>query len=504
MSAHSSPNRSTDSSPSSRRAVCIASSKRFIAIWRNTVAIWSSRFDASSASRSCGSVDLFEQAAERDRLAEHRRGLGQRQRRRLVEHALPAREVRVQAVAELVREREHVAAARRPVQQHVRVVRRHRVRAERARAACPGRAGASIHAPSKNVARGVGELARERRRTRRARAPCASSQPICALDVGDRRHAVVVGEAVDAEQLRLQRVPALRDRVAALHRRRRAPAPTRRSPRSTRLRLAIHESKWRRRSSIDLSASSVLSTNARVRSPGSSPSVTASAAAWRTSRSGACSCASAGLERGRLAVELDADRRHLLLEQPLPRAAPGDRLLGEDDLFGLGQQVRPVAARRAQVVRGEREPVVGEQRLDLLVGELGPLELEEQQLGADHAWRAPRPAACARRARDRWCRSRSRGRRSCPARPTQVVHLGEPVHERREPVGVELARPGRAYLASSSALASAASSSCVEPGVAGRGQQRREIPDDVGGGQVGVGRGHEPTLPSRSAGVSDR
>ena len=77
--------------------------------------------------------DRLEEAAERDGLAEHRRGLRERERRRLVEHALPAREVRVQAVAELVREREHVAAARRPVEQQVRVMRRHRVRAERAR-----------------------------------------------------------------------------------------------------------------------------------------------------------------------------------------------------------------------------------------------------------------------------------------------------------------------------------------------------------------------------------
>ena len=40
-----------------------------------------------------------EEAAERDGLAEHRRRLRQRERRRLVEHALAARQVRVQAVA---------------------------------------------------------------------------------------------------------------------------------------------------------------------------------------------------------------------------------------------------------------------------------------------------------------------------------------------------------------------------------------------------------------------
>ncbi len=35
------------------------------------------------------------------------------------------------------------------------------------------------------------------------------------------------------------------------------------------------------------------------------------------------------------------------------------------------------------MVARERQPVVGEQLFDLLVGELGPLELEEQELGAD-------------------------------------------------------------------------------------------------------------------------
>ena len=90
-----------------------------------------------------------------------------------------------------------------------------------------------------------------------------------------------------------------------------------------------------------------------------------------------------GFERGRGAVELDGDARHLFLEQPLPRAATGHCLLGEDDLFGLGEQVRPVAARGAQIVASDRQAIVGEQALDLLVGELGPLELEEQQLGVD-------------------------------------------------------------------------------------------------------------------------
>ncbi len=51
VSAQSSPKRSTDSSPSERREVWTASSKRFIAIWRKTVAIWPSIDSASRLSR---------------------------------------------------------------------------------------------------------------------------------------------------------------------------------------------------------------------------------------------------------------------------------------------------------------------------------------------------------------------------------------------------------------------------------------------------------------------
>ena len=106
-------------------------------------------------------VDLLEETPERHRLPEHRRRFGQRQRCRLVEDALFAREVRVQTVAELVREREHVAPARRPVQEHVRVVRRHRVGAERTRSLA--RSGRSVDpGPVEEAPCDVGELTGER------------------------------------------------------------------------------------------------------------------------------------------------------------------------------------------------------------------------------------------------------------------------------------------------------------------------------------------------------
>ena len=178
------------------------------------------------------------------------------------------------------------------------------------------------------------------------------------------------------------------------------------------------------RSSIDLSASSVLSTNARVRSPGCSAFGDRRGRGLADRAIGRVQPREAGFERRGLAVELDRDRRDLLVEQALPRAAAGDRLLGEHDLFGLGQQVRPVAARRAQVVRGEREPFVGEQRLDLLVGELGPLELEEQQLRADHG-AALVDLLHARAARGIGRVGREVEAGEAPGPADEVVHLGE-------------------------------------------------------------------------------
>ncbi len=73
---------------------------------------------------------LGQQPPEHDRLGEHRRGLGERQRRALMEHALLGGQREVHAMTELVREREHVAPARGVVEQHVRVHRGHRRGAE--------------------------------------------------------------------------------------------------------------------------------------------------------------------------------------------------------------------------------------------------------------------------------------------------------------------------------------------------------------------------------------
>ena len=130
-----------------------------------------------------------------------------------MEHALVAGEVGVQAVAELVGQRGDVAGPAGPVEQHVGVVRRDGVGAERAGPLA--RSDRGVDPPLVEEPAGdVGQLGREAgvgvEHELLGLAPADR-----ALVVGHRRHAVVVGEPVDAEHLRLERVPALGDVVAA-------------------------------------------------------------------------------------------------------------------------------------------------------------------------------------------------------------------------------------------------------------------------------------------------
>ena len=118
-------------------------------------------------------------------------------------------------VAELVRHRQHVVGPRRVVEHHVRMGGGHGVRAERA-AALAG-AGRAVHvAAREELGRGVAEL--------RGEGAVAVEHDLLGLSVrdavvavGHRRHAVVVRKAVEAEEARLEPVPAARQVVAALH-----------------------------------------------------------------------------------------------------------------------------------------------------------------------------------------------------------------------------------------------------------------------------------------------
>ncbi len=58
---------------------------------------------------------------------------------------------------------------------------------------------------------------------------------------------------------------------------------------------------------------------------------------------------------------------------------PVTRRLGEHPLLRLGELVRAVSPQGAEVVPAKGEPVVGQQSVGALLGQLVPLELEEEQ-----------------------------------------------------------------------------------------------------------------------------
>ena len=204
------------------------------------------------------------------------------------------------------------------------------------------------------------------------------------LLVGDGCHAVVVRQLVDAEQLRLQAVPAARQLVAV---------PDGFDQRLDGL-VGGLVGEVAAGQPVRVVAQPVLDhlvgeqgvEHVRARPQARLERV-------RDALGGVAADVAVGREQARerdlerhgvgVVLELDRDRRRLLLEQPRPRRAAGERLLGEDLLLGLGEQVRAVAAGRAQVMAREVEPFGGDQLLGPLVLEPGPLELEEQQAGLD-------------------------------------------------------------------------------------------------------------------------
>ena len=328
-------------------------------------------------------VLALEQELEGQRLAEHRRGLGERQRRARVEEAERLRQHAVQAVAELVRKRQDTAPLARVVHEHVRVDVRDGGRAERAR---------RLARPQ----RGVDPVALEEAGDdlARARVKVAESleHGVARLVPGDGRRlalergvAVVVVERVQPEQLRLEAVVALRDVV----------------PRSQRLDQAVdglvgdlvrevarRDPAWVRAQAIldrPLVEDGVEDVGARAQARcervghglGDRPALALVAQLLQPGER--------LVERGLRPVDLDAEVGDQLLEEAHPRAVAGDALLGVQPLLRLGEHVRAVAALGAQDVRVVRERRVGEQLLRAVVVDLDPLELEEQQLGLDRS-----------------------------------------------------------------------------------------------------------------------
>ena len=199
VSAQSSPMRSTASSPSERRAVVdpvlelvhrdLAEDGRDLALDRLG--------EQPQAGRRV--VGVGQQPAEDDLLGEHRGRLGDGQRRVLVEDPLLSSERLVQPVPELVRQGEHVAAAVGVVEHHVGVDRGDGRGAEGA-AALRGRRR-SVDPALVEEALARSPPARSEKDANESSDQLPALLPGDLLVVGgDRRHAVVVRQALDAEQ----------------------------------------------------------------------------------------------------------------------------------------------------------------------------------------------------------------------------------------------------------------------------------------------------------------
>ena len=203
MASQSSPKRSTGSSPALRRCRVdrvLEAVHRHLAEHRRNRAVERAREQVEPLRRAGRPL---EQALEHDVLAEDRGRLGERQRGGEVVDALRPGQRGVHAVPELVGHHEHVVRARGVVEHHVRVRRGHRVRAERAAALARARRAVDV-AAGEELGGHLAQLGRE--------GPVAVEHDLLGLAVGDavvavghRRHAVVVGEPVEAEQARLQR-----------------------------------------------------------------------------------------------------------------------------------------------------------------------------------------------------------------------------------------------------------------------------------------------------------
>ena len=233
-------------------------------------------------------------------------------------------------MAELMRQRHHVARLAHVVEQHIGMRRRHRRMREGARRL----AGPHRRVDPVAVEEGAGDLGHVGRealigRQHRVLAP----RPSRSSPAGSRA-AARCGPSGSSPPCRASAPSSHSSDATGADRRRarRRPAHRRRS-RSTRLarwRESAMSLKPRQRSEISLSLASVLVISVKMRRFLRKVAASASAALRRTSRVGVLQPVQRRLERQLLAVDVEAQLRHRLVEQPVPGAAPGDRLFVEE------------------------------------------------------------------------------------------------------------------------------------------------------------------------------
>ena len=195
------------------------------------------------------------------------------------------------------------------------------------------------------------------------------------------------------------------------------------------------------------------------------------------------------LEAHRAAVEVDGDRGGELGEEPHPRAVGGERLVGEDDLLRLAEQVRAVAAGGLQVVAAERELLVGEERRGAVVVDRGPFELDEDELVVDRGGLLLGARDERAVGRDPAVSTANRRPAYESARPDEIADRGELAHQLGEPGGVELA-DAAAVLRQLTRLGVGLVEERVDARFRLAVDERLDVPRDVGRGPVSFSDGH--------------
>ena len=364
------------------------------------------------------------------------------------------------------------------------MLRRHGVGAERARALAGPDGGVDPRLVEEPV-RGPFELGGEGAvRVQDQLARLAPSE--LGLLARHRRHAVVVGEPVEPEHPRFERVPALWDVVPGLHR---GDERTHRLVACLVVEVPTGEPvRVLPQTIIDGFVGQQGVEHERPR-----PQAGLERGRDRLGRGATLAPVGRAQPGQRLfeaeaaAVEIDRDRRRELAEQAAPRAAPRDRLLGHHELFGLGEEVGPVAPRCREVMTAEAQPLVGDELRGPIVGQRRPFELEEEDLRVDGGGPfldvleqrpTPRVGGVGREPQ-----ARVRPRSSDELRDRSQL-----AHDRGEPGGVELA-DGPAPLRHRRGDPLRLVEQLVDARFALAVDEGLEVPGDVGGGEVRVGRG---------------
>ena len=275
-----------------------------------------------------------------------------------------------------------------------------------------------------------------RRRRARSPAPRRRGSPVGTSGSGALRSQWL--SVSRPNQLRLQRVVAVRQARIGGATAATSASTTSGSTRLARWRAAATSLKPRQRSEISLSLASVLVMCVKRRMFVLKVAASASAAALRFAASAVLQKVQRRLDGELLAVDREAQARHRLVEQAVPGAAAGHRLLVEELLDAILELVGLVLAHVLDPRPVVAERRIGHRRFEHRVVDAVELEREEQEMRTCRGDLLLH-VAVELRAPGRWCRRHGPGRqrrrcgRAAPPAPRRRPPPRRGACQRREP-----------------------------------------------------------------------